>query len=107
MTSKPSDASSCVTLPLTMLAASFAKTIARRLAGNVQGLAVDEIELDGRSNEWIVVVSFWLPTPAPSRGAAVISPTPLHRERRVLRIDAAGRARRLISMKAIAKFGSQ
>ena len=80
-------------------AANFAKTMARRLVGNVQGLTVDEIELDEQSNEWVVAVSFWLPAPASKRGMAVISPTPIHRETRVLRIGAST-PRQLISMKA-------
>jgi len=91
---------------LTMIAAAnFAKTMAKRLIGDVQGLTVDEIELDESSDEWVVAVSFWLPTPAPKRGVAVISPTPLRREARVLRIGAQTPPR-LISMKVRPLVGS-
>jgi hypothetical protein len=85
---------------LTMIeAANFAKTMAKRLIGDVQGLIVDEIELDASSHEWVVSLSFWLPPPAPKRGVAVISPVPLRRETRLLRIGMQKPAR-LISMKA-------
>jgi hypothetical protein len=79
-------------------AANFAKTTAKRLIGSVEGLTVDEIELDEASREWVIAVSFWLPPPGPKKGMAVISPTPLRREIRVLRISAQTPAR-LISMK--------
>lgn len=78
--------------------ANFAKSIAKRLIGPVDGLTVDEIELDDHSNEWVVAVSFWLPAPGPKKGMAVISPTPIRREGRVLRIGAKAPPR-LISMK--------
>lgn len=91
---------------LTMIeAANFAKTMARRLIGDVQGLTVDEIELDDSSHEWVVSLSFWLPPPAPKRGVAVISPVPLRRETRVLRI-ATQKPARLISMKAKSPIGA-
>jgi hypothetical protein len=85
--------------PTMIEAANFAKTIARRLIGEIHGLTVDEIELDENSHEWVVAVSFWLPTPAPKRGLAIISPTPIRREARVLRIGTQ-KPPRLISMKA-------
>lgn len=84
---------------LTMIAAAnFARTMAKRLVGNVDGLTIDEIELDAASDEWVVAVSFWLPAPAPKRGAAIISPTPIRREGRLLRIGTRTPTR-LISMK--------
>jgi hypothetical protein len=78
--------------------ANFAKRIAKRIAGDIQGITVDEIELDDNSNEWVVTVSFWLPTPIPRRGAAIIGPTPVCRETRVLRIGSKSPAR-LLSMR--------
>ena len=78
--------------------ANFAKRIAKRIAGDVQGITVDEIELDESSSEWVVSVSFWLPAPIPRRGAAIIGPMPVCRETRVLRIGSKLPAR-LLSMK--------
>ncbi len=85
--------------PLTMIAvANFAKRIAKRIAGDIQGITVDEIELDESLKQWIVTVGFWLPAPVPKRGAAIIGPTPICRESRVLRIGSKSPAR-LVSMK--------
>lgn len=78
--------------------ADFAKRIAKRISGDIQGITVDEIELDERSNEWIVTVGFWLPTPSPRRGSAIIGSAPICREARVLRIGT-GSPARLVSMK--------
>jgi hypothetical protein len=79
--------------------ANFARTMARRIVGDVQGLTIDEIELDESSDERVVAVSFWLPPPTPKGGVAVISPAPLRREARILRIGGQTPAR-LFSMKA-------
>jgi hypothetical protein len=78
--------------------ANFAKRMAKRIAGDVHGVTVDEIEFDKRSNEWVVTVGFWLPTPVPKRGAAIIGPTAVFREARILRIGSKSPAR-LVSMK--------
>jgi hypothetical protein len=78
--------------------ANFAKRIAKRISGDIQGITVDEIEFDESSNEWTVTVGFWLPAPVPKRGAAIVGPTPVCRESRVLRICSKSPAR-LVSMK--------
>ena len=78
--------------------ANFAKRMAKRIAGDVQGITVDEIEFDKSSNEWLVTVGFWLPPPVARRGAAIIGPTPICRETRVMRIGSKSPAR-LVSMK--------
>ena len=84
---------------LTMIAvADFAKRIAKRISGDIQGITIDEIELDERSNEWIVTIGFWLPSPLPRRGSAIVAPMPICREARVLRIGAKSPAR-LVAMK--------
>jgi len=78
--------------------ATFAKRIAKRIAGDIQGITVDEIEFDERAKEWVVTIGFWLPTPVAKRGAAIIGPTPICRESRVLRIGSKSPGR-LVSMK--------
>ncbi len=86
-------------------AVKFARAMAKQLVGDVQGLTVDEIDLDDSAQAWVIALSFWLPSPFHKSGVAIISPAPLHREVRTLRIGAQSPAR-LLSMKARPLIGS-